>query len=111
MFCIVICCLILIVPKELMNTMKPSITSHTAKTKRYLIAGVILMLTLAVTGLFVGKYPLSMDALLSGDEMQWRVFVTLRCSRAIVGVAGGFALGIQSLIQLVHRVGQHLTAL
>lgn len=51
-------------------------------------------MALAVAGLFVGKYPLSMQQLLAGDAMQWRVFLTLRCSRTLVGVIGGFALGV-----------------
>ena len=38
------------------------------------------MIALAVAGLFVGKYPLSMQKLLAGNEMQWRVFLTLRLS-------------------------------
>ena len=81
-----------------------STTLHTATSKRFCAAGLVFLAVLAVASLFVGKYPLSMDALLSGDEMQWRVFVTLRCSRAIVGVAGGFALGVAGFIyQTVFR--------
>ena len=56
------------------------------------------MMVLAVAGLFVGKYPLSMQQLLAGDEMQWRVFLTLRCSRTLVGVIGGFALGVSGFV-------------
>ena len=84
--------------------MKPSITSHTVRNNRYLIAGVIFMLTLAVSGLFVGKYPLSMEKLLRGDLMQWRVFLTLRLSRTAVGIVGGFALGVSGFVyQTVFR--------
>ena len=84
--------------------MKHSTTLHTATSKRFCAAGFITLAALAALSLFVGKYPLSMDALLSGDEMQWRVFVTLRCSRVIVGVAGGFALGVAGFIyQTVFR--------
>ncbi len=61
-------------------------------------------MVLAVASLFVGKYPLSIGELLAGDEMQWRVFMTLRCSRTIVGVIGGFALGVSGFIyQTVFR--------
>lgn len=56
------------------------------------------MMVLAVAGLFVGKYPLSMQQLLAGDAMQWRVFLTLRCSRTLVGVSGGFALGVSGFV-------------
>ena len=62
------------------------------------------MAALAVAGLFVGKYPLSLQALLSGDEMQLRVFWTLRASRTVVGVVGGFALGAAGFVyQTVFR--------
>ncbi len=55
-------------------------------------------MVLAVAGLFVGKYPLSMQQLLAGDAMQWRVFLTLRCSRTLVGVIGGFTLGVSGFV-------------
>ena len=62
------------------------------------------MIALAVASLFVGKYPLSMDKLLGGDELQWRVFLTLRLSRTVVAVIGGFALGVAGFVyQTVFR--------
>lgn len=76
----------------------------TAKTKHYLLAGAIVMIALACISLFVGKYPLSLEKLMTGDPMQWRVFLTLRFSRTIVGVFGGFALGITGFVyQTVFR--------
>ena len=84
--------------------MKHSITSPTAKTKLLCAAGAVLLIALAAAGLFVGKYPLSMEKLLAGDVMQWRVFWTLRCSRTVVGVIGGFALGAAGFVyQTVFR--------
>ena len=84
--------------------MKPSTISPTAKTKYYCGFGAILLVALAAAGLFVGKYPLSMEKLLAGDEMQWRVFLTLRLSRTVVGVIGGFALGVAGFVyQTVFR--------
>ena len=63
-----------------------------------------MLVALAVASLSVGKYPLSMEKLLAGNEMQWRVFVTLRLSRTIVGVMGGFALGVAGFVyQTVFR--------
>lgn len=63
-----------------------------------------MLIALAVASLFVGKYPLAIDALFSGNEMHWRVFLTLRCSRTVVGVVGGFALGVAGFIfQTVFR--------
>lgn len=67
-------------------------------------AGFILLIMLAVIGLFIGKYPLSIEKLLAGDEMQWRVFWMLRFSRTVVGVVGGFALGVSGFVyQTVFR--------
>ena len=87
-----------------MNTMKHSMTLNTAKNKPYIIAGAILMVALAIVSLYVGKYPLSIDKLLSGDDLQWRVFLTLRLSRTVVGIIGGFALGAAGFVyQTVFR--------
>jgi iron complex transport system permease protein len=87
--------------------MKLSMISNTVKNnKNHLIytASFLLLVALAVTGLFIGKYPLSIEKLLAGDEMQWRVFWMLRFSRTIVGVIGGFALGVAGFVyQTVFR--------
>lgn len=84
--------------------MRPSITSPTAKTKYFCTVGAVLLLLLAFVGLFVGKYPLSIEKLIAGDAMQWRVFLTLRLSRTLVGVIGGFALGAAGFVyQTVFR--------
>ncbi len=78
--------------------------SRTAKTNRLCAAGAITLVALAVVSLFVGKYPLSLQRLLAGDAMQWRVFLTLRLGRVIVGVVGGFALGAAGFVyQTVFR--------
>ena len=64
----------------------------------------MILIALAAAGLFVGKYPLTLAQLLAGDELQWRVFLTLRCSRTVVGVVGGFALGAAGFVyQTVFR--------
>ena len=81
--------------------------SNTVKNKNnYMIytASLVLMIALAVIGLFIGKYPLSLEKLIAGDEMQWRVFWMLRFSRTVVGVIGGFALGAAGFVyQTVFR--------
>ena len=62
------------------------------------------MIALAAASLFIGKYPLSLQKLLSGDELQLRVFTTLRLSRTLVGLMGGFALGVAGFVyQTVFR--------
>ena len=64
----------------------------------------MLLTVLAAASLFVGKYPLSLDRLFSGDAYQWRVFLTLRLSRTVVGVLGGFTLGVVGFVcQTVFR--------
>lgn len=79
-------------------------TSPTAKTKYFCTAGAVLLLLLTFVSLFVGKYPLSIEKLIAGDAMQWRVFLTLRMSRTLVGVIGGFALGVAGFVyQTVFR--------
>ncbi|MDO4741260.1 MAG: iron ABC transporter permease [Eubacteriales bacterium] len=62
------------------------------------------MLALAALSLFVGKYPLTVGKLLAGDEMQRRVFYTLRLSRTVMGLVGGFTLGAAGFVyQTVFR--------
>lgn len=76
----------------------------TAKTKYLCAAGAVLLTVLAALSLFVGKYPLSLEKLIQGDEMQWKVFWTLRLSRTLMGVFGGFSLGVVGFIyQTVFR--------
>ena len=84
--------------------MKTSISLPTLKSKYLCTFACILTVLLAVTSLFVGKYPLSMEGLLSADPLQWKVFWTLRCSRTLVGTVGGFALGVTGFVyQTVFR--------
>ena len=62
------------------------------------------MVILGIASLFIGKYPLSLEKLFAGDALQWRVFLTLRLSRTLVGLVGGFALGIAGFVyQTVFR--------
>jgi len=87
-----------------MITMQSSTISSTAKTKLICTVGAVLLLLLAALSLFIGKYPLSLDKLISGDELQRRVFLTLRLSRTVTAVVGGFALGISGFVyQTVFR--------
>ena len=56
------------------------------------------MAVLSIFSFFVGRYPLTLNGLLQGDDMQWRVFLTLRASRGIIGCIGGFVLGIAGFV-------------
>ena len=77
---------------------------HTVKTRTYCAAGIILTVLLAAVSLFTGKYPLTPEGILLGDEMQRRVFWTLRVSRTVVGIVGGFSLGAAGFVyQTVFR--------
>lgn len=68
------------------------------------VAASVLLVVLGLCSLFVGKYPLTVEGLLAGDEMQVRVFWTLRFTRMLVGVLGGFALGASGFVyQTVFR--------
>ena len=87
-----------------MNSMKRSTTSLTLKTKYLCVLGAVLLIALGCASLFVGKYPLSLEKLLTGDALQVRVFLTLRLSRTLVGIIGGIALGIAGFVyQTVFR--------
>ncbi len=72
-------------------------------------AAVMLVLIIMVIAAFVislrtGKYPLTLKGILSGDTMQIKVLVRLRIPRAVMGVAGGFGLGIAGYVyQLVFK--------
>ena len=79
-------------------------TVKSDKTGLFCAAGAALLAALAAFSLFTGKYPLTLEGLLSGDAMQLRVFWTLRVSRTLVGAAGGFALGVAGFVyQTVFR--------
>ena len=73
--------------------MRPSTASPTRwrKAGGLCAAAGVLLVVLALCSLFVGKYPLTLEGLLAGDEMQVRVFWTLRFTRMLVGVLGGAA--------------------
>lgn len=84
--------------------MRRSTSSPIAKTEWLCALGAALLALLAALSLFVGKYPLTLSGLLGGDEMQLRVFWTLRFSRMLAGAAGGFALGAAGFVyQTVFR--------
>lgn len=78
--------------------MKHFTVSATTKTNIAFISGAAVMLALFFLSLFVGKYPLVLSKILAGDSMQVKVFLTLRLSRAVVGLIGGFALGIAGFV-------------
>ena len=87
--------------------MNPSSTSTTVRHKKSLIlcaSAFLALALLACVSLAVGKYPLSLTELLAGDEYQLRIFWTLRFSRTVMSVFGGFCLGAAGFVyQTVFR--------
>ena len=78
--------------------------SATARVKLWCAAGAALLAALAAVSLSTGKYPVTLAGLAAGEEMQLRVFWTLRAGRTAVAVAGGFALGAAGFVyQTVFR--------
>lgn len=84
--------------------MKNSMVLNKTRGKIYMITGAVLLIALFFLSLFIGKFPLSLSKLLEGDQLHVRVFLTLRLSRALVGLIGGFTLGIAGFVfQTVFR--------
>ncbi len=54
----------------------------------------MLLSAVVCVSLAVGKYPITLEGLLGGNNMMRRVFATLRLPRTLVAVIGGFALGV-----------------
>lgn len=72
--------------------------NKTSKNNIYLVIGVIVLITLFCFSLFIGKFPLTLSQILEGDELQVKVFWTLRFSRALVGLFGGFSLAVAGFV-------------
>ena len=57
-----------------------------------------------VSALSTGKYPITLSGLAAGDPMALRTFTVLRLPRAVMGLIGGFGLGIAGFVyQTVFR--------
>lgn len=68
------------------------------------MAAILLLFVEIMISLFIGKYPLHMEALRAGDEQALRVFFTLRLPRTFMAAAGGFSLGAAGgVYQMVFR--------
>lgn len=65
---------------------------------------VLLLFAVLIWSVLTGQYPLTLRGLLSGDEMSRLVFTRLRVPRALMGLIGGFGLGISGFIyQLIFK--------
>ena len=57
-----------------------------------------------VSALTTGKYPISLADLCAGEPMAVRTFTILRLPRALMGLVGGFGLGVAGFVyQTVFR--------
>ena len=65
---------------------------------------IVLMLLLFIWSLMTGQYPLSLHRIILGEKMQVMVFKRLRLPRALMGIIGGFGLGIAgNVYQMVFK--------
>ena len=51
-----------------------------------------------VSALTTGKYPISLADLCAGEPMAVRTFTILRLPRALMGLVGGFGLGVAGFV-------------
>ena len=79
-----------------------------SKTKSFLLVGTVILTVLTLCSFFVGKYPLTLSGLLSGDAIQWRVFLTLRASRAVIGAIGGKARRVNVIMPYLYESRQNI---
>lgn len=78
--------------------------STTPKIKTSLILWTLSAAALFILSLITGRYPLSVHGLLQGDRLQTQVFLTLRLSRTLTALIGGFSLGVSGFVfQCVFR--------
>ncbi|HKM34556.1 MAG TPA: iron ABC transporter permease [Lachnospiraceae bacterium] len=67
-------------------------------TVTIVLLSVLILIIVFVAALLFGKYPISLEKLLSQDTMAASVFYTLRLPRALMALFGGFGLGIAGMV-------------
>ena len=78
--------------------------SDSNRTMAILTLAMTFLVIAFVSALTTGKYPISMADLRAGDPMAARTFTVLRLPRALMGLIGGFGLGIAGFVyQTVFR--------
>ena len=74
------------------------------RTMAILTLAMTFLVIAFVSALSTGKYPISLKSLRDGDLMAVRTFTILRLPRALMGLVGGFGLGIAGFVyQTVFR--------
>lgn len=75
-----------------------------SKIKNFILLMMLVLLAAFIISLFIGKYPLSLESLMAGEEQAMRVFLTLRLPRTCMAVLAGFGLGVAGMVyQTVFR--------
>lgn len=75
-----------------------------SKIKNFILLMMLVLLAAFIVSLFIGKYPLSLESLMAGEEQAMRVFLTLRLPRTCMAVLAGFGLGVAGMVyQTVFR--------
>ena len=77
---------------------------RSSKIKNIIFLMTLVLLVEFILSLIVGKYPLSFEGLMAGEEQAMRVFMTLRLPRTCMAVLAGFGLGVAGMVyQTVFR--------
>lgn len=70
----------------------------------YIVISLLLLLVIVLLSIMTGRYPLSLSEILAHNKTQLMVLKRLRIPRAVMGVVGGFGLGITGYIyQLIFK--------
>lgn len=74
------------------------------QNKKIFAVAELVLASLFLGSLLIGKYPFSVTELLKGNAREWNIFTTLRLARALTGLFGGFVLGVTGFVyQTVFR--------
>lgn len=89
--------------KHSMDSLRKAQTNSN-RTMATLTLAMAFMVIAFVSALSTGKYPITLSGLAAGDPMALRTFTVLRLPRAVMGLVGGFGLGIAGFVyQTVFR--------
>lgn len=89
--------------KHSMDSLRKAQTNSN-RTMATLTLAMTFVVIAFVSALSTGKYPITLSGLAAGDPMALRTFTVLRLPRAVMGLIGGFGLGIAGFVyQTVFR--------
>ena len=89
--------------KHSMDSLR-KVQTNSNRTMAILTLAMTFVVIVFVSALSTGKYPITLSDLAAGDPMALRTFTVLRLPRAVMGLVGGFGLGIAGFVyQTVFR--------